>query len=85
MGAAAIAIGAFAEGTGFASGSKPLVLAGFAVLLIRLAQTVRTLIVHPRADRARIVMGCPGPGYDNSCSWSATKTRRASYVPGVNR
>jgi hypothetical protein len=41
--AAAIVIGALGEGAGFAAGSKPLVIAAFAVLLAGLVPTVRAL------------------------------------------
>jgi hypothetical protein len=42
--AAAVTIGAFAEGAGFGSGSRALVLAGFAVLLVGLGELVRDLV-----------------------------------------
>lgn len=39
----AMAVGAFGEGIGFATGSRAVVIAGFAVLLVGLAQAVQTL------------------------------------------
>ncbi len=42
--AAAIIVGAFGEGIGFGSGTKPLVVVAFAILLIGLVQLVRTLV-----------------------------------------
>ncbi len=44
---AAIAIGAFAEGAGFATGTKALVIIAFAVLFLGLLQAVRTLTASP--------------------------------------
>lgn len=43
--AVAIVLGAFGEGAGFATGTKPLVVAAFVVLFIGLAAVVRTLAV----------------------------------------
>jgi len=43
--ALAMALGAFGQGIGFATASRGLVIAGFAVLLAGLAQAVRTLVV----------------------------------------
>lgn len=48
---AAIAAGAFAEGIGFGSATRALILAGFAVLLVGLAQAVRHLVLVTRGDR----------------------------------
>lgn len=48
--AAAIVVGALGESAGFAAGSRPLVIAAFAVLLAGLVPTVRTLT---RADAER--------------------------------
>lgn len=45
--AAAIAVGALAEGAGFATGTKGVVIAGFALLLAGLAQAVRTVVARP--------------------------------------
>ena len=44
---AAIAIGALAEGAGFATGTKALVIIAFAVLFLGLLQAVRTLVASP--------------------------------------
>ena len=44
---AAIAVGALAEGAGFATGSKALVIIAFAVLFLGLLQAVRTLVASP--------------------------------------
>ncbi len=44
---AAIAIGALAEGAGFASGTKAVVVVAFAVLFLGLADAVRTLVGRP--------------------------------------
>ena len=44
---AAIVIGALAEGAGFATGSKALVIIAFAVLFLGLLQAVRTLAASP--------------------------------------
>lgn len=44
---AAIAIGALAEGAGFATGTKALVIIAFAVLFLGLLQAVRTLAASP--------------------------------------
>ena len=44
---AAIAVGALAEGAGFAAGSKALVIIAFAVLFLGLLQAVRTLAASP--------------------------------------
>jgi hypothetical protein len=45
-----IAIGAFAEGAGFASGTKAIVIGGFAVLLLGLAPAVQTLLARTRTE-----------------------------------
>ena len=42
--AVAVTIGAFAEGAGFGSGTRALALAGFAILLVGLADLVRHLV-----------------------------------------
>jgi hypothetical protein len=44
---AAIIVGALAEGAGFATGSRALVIIAFAVLFLGLLQTVRTLTASP--------------------------------------
>lgn len=44
--AAAITVGAFVEGAGFATGTRPLVVAGFALLFLALAVVVRGLAVR---------------------------------------
>jgi hypothetical protein len=44
---AAIAVGALAEGAGFAAGTKALVIIAFAVLFLGLLQAVRTLAASP--------------------------------------
>ena len=44
---AAIAVGALAEGAGFATGTKALVIIAFAVLFLGLLQAVRTLAASP--------------------------------------
>ncbi len=44
---AAIAVGALAEGAGFATGTKALVVIAFAVLFLGLLQAVRTLVASP--------------------------------------
>ena len=44
---AAIAIGALAQGAGFATGTKALVIIAFAVLFLGLLQAVRTLTASP--------------------------------------
>lgn len=44
---AAIVIGAFAQGAGFATGTKALVIIAFAVLFLGLLQAVRTLAASP--------------------------------------
>jgi hypothetical protein len=44
---AAIALGALAEGAGFATGTKALVIIAFAVLFLGLLQAVRTLAASP--------------------------------------
>ena len=44
---AAIAIGALAEGAGFATGTEALVIIAFAVLFLGLLQAVRTLVASP--------------------------------------
>ena len=44
---AAIAVGALAEGAGFATGTKALVIIAFAVLFLGLLQAVRTLVASP--------------------------------------
>jgi hypothetical protein len=44
---AAIAIGALAEGAGFATGTKAVVIIAFAVLFLGLLQAVRTLVASP--------------------------------------
>ena len=44
---AAIAVGALAEGAGFAAGTKALVIIAFAVLFLGLLQAVRTLSTSP--------------------------------------
>ena len=46
--AAAIAVGALGEGTGFATGSKALVIISFALLFAGLVQAVRTLSTSAR-------------------------------------
>jgi hypothetical protein len=43
----AMAVGAFAEGAGFGTATKGLVIAGFAILLVGLAAAVRTLLPQP--------------------------------------
>jgi len=58
--AAAIAVGAFGEGVGFATGTRWLVVAGFVVLLAGLAEAVRTL-AGPIAAR-RALAGHPAAG-----------------------
>jgi hypothetical protein len=45
-GAAAIAIGAFAEGAGFAIGTKGAVLTGFALLFVGLAYALRAVVAR---------------------------------------
>lgn len=45
--AAAIVIGALGEGAGFATGTKALVIAGFAIMFAGLLQAVRTLTAGP--------------------------------------
>jgi hypothetical protein len=47
--AAAIAVGAFAETAGFATETRALVIAGFAVMLVGLARAVRSLVAEPRS------------------------------------
>ncbi len=47
--AAAIAIGAFGEGAGFATGTKPLVIVAFALLFVALAAVVRRLVAPASA------------------------------------
>lgn len=49
--AAAIVLGAFGEGAGFATGTKPLVAAAFALLFVGLATAVKTLAA-PETRRA---------------------------------
>jgi hypothetical protein len=49
---AAIAIGALAEGAGFATGTKALVIIAFAVLFLGLLQAVRTLVASPAPQLA---------------------------------
>lgn len=49
--AAAVAVGAFAEGIGFGSSTRALILVGFSVLLIGLAQIVRHLAVPARNEQ----------------------------------
>jgi hypothetical protein len=49
---AAIAIGALAEGAGFATGTKALVIIAFAVLVLGLLQAVRTLAASPAPQLA---------------------------------
>jgi hypothetical protein len=44
---AAIAVGALAEGAGFATGTKALVIIAFAVLFLGLLQAVRTIFASP--------------------------------------
>lgn len=44
---AAIAVGALAEGVGFATGTKALVIIAFAVLFLGLLQAVRTIVASP--------------------------------------
>jgi hypothetical protein len=44
---AAIAIGALAQGAGFATGTKALVIIAFAVLFVGLLQAVRTIVASP--------------------------------------
>jgi hypothetical protein len=44
---AAIAVGALAEGAGFATGTKALVIIAFAVLFLGLLQAVRTIVASP--------------------------------------
>jgi hypothetical protein len=44
---AAIAIGALAQGAGFATGTKALVIIAFAVLFLGLLQAVRTIVASP--------------------------------------
>jgi hypothetical protein len=51
----AIAAGAFANEVGFATGTKPLVIAGFVVLFIGLAVAVRALVARPRPEVASSV------------------------------
>lgn len=57
---AAIALGAFAEGAGFASGTKALVIAGFAVMFVGFVQAVRLLLAEEQvsgAGRADLASG----------------------------
>lgn len=49
--AVAIVVGAFGEGAGFATGTKPLVLAAFVVLFVAFAVVVRTLAGRAPAGR----------------------------------
>lgn len=49
--AAAIAIGAFGEGAGFATATKPLVIAAFALLFVGLVAVVRMLVTRAKAHR----------------------------------
>ena len=49
---AAIAAGALAEGAGFATGTRALVIIAFAVLFLGLLQAVRTLVASPAPQLA---------------------------------
>lgn len=49
--AVAVAVGAFAEGAGFGSSTRPLILAGFGALVIGLGQVVRHLFSAPAGQR----------------------------------
>jgi hypothetical protein len=51
---AAIAVGALAEGAGFATGTKALVIIAFAVLFLGLLQAVRTVVASPAPRPAAV-------------------------------
>lgn len=55
--AVAVTVGAFAEGAGFGSGTRAMVLAGFAVMLVGLAELVRSLVGS--VDRSRVGVAVP--------------------------
>ena len=45
--AVAVTIGAFSEGAGFGSATRPLILAGFTILFVGLAAATRTVLTSP--------------------------------------
>jgi hypothetical protein len=51
--AVAVTIGAFSEGAGFGSATRPLILAGFAILFVGLAAATRALLSTPAERIAR--------------------------------
>ena len=51
--AAVIAAGAFGQGVGFATATRVLVIASFAILLLGLAQAVRTLLTNATTTASR--------------------------------
>ena len=58
--AVVVAVGAFGEGAGFAGGTRPLILAGFAILFVGLAMVTRTLLLQPAQRQAREAASAAG-------------------------
>jgi hypothetical protein len=75
---ALIAAGALGEGIGFATATRALVLASFAILLVGLAQAVRTLIANPTAASNHTGQDLPGAGRSRTRPWAANAEAQRS-------